>query len=111
MTITVRRFLASEWRTYRDLRLSALAESPDAFGSTHEREASRDDADWEARLRDGAMSEAQLPLIALSGETPVGLAWARRDDHETTLAWVFQVWVSPAHRGQGVGRLLMKAVI
>jgi len=111
MPLTVRRFEASEWRTYRELRLHALADSPDAFGSTYEREAARDDTDWETRLREGARDEAQLPLIALVDETPVGLAWGRRDGHDHTLAHLFQVWVAPSHRGQHVGQQLTAAMI
>src|SRR5215831_15853456 len=111
MAIQVRRFAPHEWRMYRELRLRALADSPDAFGSTYEREAARDDAAWEERLRDGATSDAQMPVVALSGETPVGLAWARRDGDDPTLAHLFQVWVSPTHRGRGVGRSLTNAVI
>lgn len=36
-----RRLGRHEWRVYRDLRLRALSESPDAFGSTSERESRR----------------------------------------------------------------------
>jgi len=108
---TVRRFAPHEWRTYRDLRLSALAEAPDAFGSTYDLEAARNDAQWEDRVRLAASSEAQFPALALTGETPVGLAWARRDDANPTLGHVFQFWVAPPSRGHGVGHLLMEAVI
>ena len=64
MAIAVRRFALHEWRLYRELRLRALADSPDAFGS----------------------------------KTP-------------TVAHLFQVWVSPEARGQGIGRLLLTAVL
>lgn len=109
--VVIRRFSVPEWRQYRELRLRALADSPDAFGSTHEREAIRPDADWEDRLRVGATSDLQLPLVAQVGERHVGLAWGRRDDHDPTLAHVFQVWVDPHYRGHGIGRALLDAVI
>jgi ribosomal protein S18 acetylase RimI-like enzyme len=111
MAITIRRFEPSEWRMYRDLRLRALSDSPNAFGSTYAREATRSDSEWSDRLSTGAAAQDQIPLVALVDETPVGLAWGRQDEHEPTTAHLFQVWVSPEHRGQGVGRLLTTAVI
>ena len=41
----VRPVAASDWRSYRDLRLRALRDSHEAFASTHERESVRDDDD------------------------------------------------------------------
>jgi hypothetical protein len=38
-------------------RLHALADSPDAFGGTYEREAARDKAEWEARCSAHAASQ------------------------------------------------------
>ena len=111
MTIIVRRFMAAEWRMYRDLRLRALRDSPDAFGSTYEREAARPDGDWEDRLVAGVTAVGQLPIVALVAETPVGLAWGRVDERDATVAHLFQVRVSPEHRGRGVGRSITNAVI
>ena len=111
MATTVRRFAADEWRMYRDLRLRALADAPDSFGSTHGREAARADAEWEERLRTGTTATTQCPIVALVDEMPAGLAWGRLDEHEPTLAHLFQVWVSPQYRRQGIGRLLTDEVI
>lgn len=111
MTIIVRRFVAAEWRMYRHLRLRALRDDPDAFGSTYDREAARADEDWEERLAAGVAEVGQLPIVALVGETPVGLAWGRVDERDATVAHVFQVWVAPEHRGRGIGRSLTDAVI
>jgi ribosomal protein S18 acetylase RimI-like enzyme len=96
---------------YRDLRLAALTEDPDAFGSTYAREAERTDTDWEQRLIAGATAPNELALIALVDATPVGLAWGRRDDREPTVGHLFQVWVAPEHRGRGIAQLLTNAVI
>ncbi|HXT16181.1 MAG TPA: GNAT family N-acetyltransferase [Gemmatimonadaceae bacterium] len=111
MGITVRRFAAHEWPLYRELRLRALADSPDAFGSTHARESARADAEWEDRLRVGVAAETEMPVVALVDEMPVGLAWGRQDEHDVSVAHVFQVWVAPEARGKGAGSLLLNAVI
>jgi ribosomal protein S18 acetylase RimI-like enzyme len=111
MTITVRRFVADEWRMYRDLRLRALADSPDAFGSTYEREAARAEEDWKDRLAAAVEEREQMPVVALDGTTPVGLAWGRVDEGDAAVAHLFQVWVAPEHRARGVGRSLTDAVI
>jgi ribosomal protein S18 acetylase RimI-like enzyme len=109
--VTVRRFAPYEWSTYRALRLEALADSPDAFGSTYERESRRTDAEWEERLVEGSAAKGQMPIVAIVDETPIGLTWGRQDDEDASVGHLFQVWVSPEYRGRGVGRLLTDAVI
>ncbi len=108
---TVRRFEPHEWRTYRDLRLGALEESPDAFGSTLALEIPRPDAEWARRLEAGARSPTDLPLVARVGDRAIGLAWGRIQDTDAQVAHVFQVWVAPEHRGRGIARALLNAVI
>jgi hypothetical protein len=45
-TPVVRALRRDEWRNYRELRLRALSDSPDAFGSTWKAEAARPDSAW-----------------------------------------------------------------
>ena len=111
MAIVVRRFAASEWSTYRDLRLRALADSPDAFVSTLGRETTRADDEWRDRLAKAAIADHEIPLIAILDDTPVGLAWGRVDGRQPEIAHVFQVWVAPEARARGIGRLLVEAVV
>lgn len=110
-TVTIRRFTADEWRTYRELRLRALADSPDAFGSTLEREAAFTDSEWRNRLADGVSAPDAIPLVALVDDTPAALAWGRVAEHDAEVAHLYQVWVAPGHRGRGIGRMLIEAVI
>ena len=109
--LTVRRFAPGERRTYRELRLRALADAPDAFGSTLAHEGGRPDAEWAARLDAGARSSSDAPLVAHRGDDAVGLAWVRlhTDDGEPGVAHLYQVWVAPEHRGRGVARRLLDA--
>lgn len=108
---SVHRFAPHEWRTYRDLRLRALADSPDAFGSMLERESARSDAEWARRLEAGAQSSTDLPLVARFGQEAVGLAWGWTRDSEPDVAYLFQVWVAPEHRRQRIARMLLDAVV
>jgi ribosomal protein S18 acetylase RimI-like enzyme len=93
------------------LRLRALRDSPDAFGSTFAREADRSDGDWTSRLVLGAASPRDLPLIAEWDREPVGLAWARIDELEPDAAHLYQMWVAPQQRGSGIGTALLAAAI
>jgi GNAT superfamily N-acetyltransferase len=109
--VNVRLFEPGEWRAYKDLRLQALAESPDAFGSTFAREAERTDAEWAYRLASGARSAWDLPLIAMLDACPIGLAWGKIETSHPEVANLYQVWVHPDHRKRGAGQLLLEAVI
>ena len=110
-TPIVRRFSADEWRVYRDLRLRALADSPDAFGSTLAEETDRPDAEWARRLASGADSETNLPVVAEVQGEPIGLAWGRIDTSNLDVAVLYQMWVAPTHRGVGAGQMLLRAVV
>ncbi len=108
---SVRTFAPHEWRTYRDLRLRALADSPDAFGRTLTGEQQRQDVDWAARLALGADARYHLPLVAEVGAKPVGLAWGRIDPSEREVVHVYQMWVGPNFRRLGIGRMLLGTII
>ena len=108
---TVRSLAPHEWRVYRDLRLHALTDSPDAFGRTLADEEGRPDTEWMSRLEKGADSRWDLPLVAEVGGEPVGLAWGRIVRSNPDVANLYQMWVAPGHRRLGVGRMLLDSVI
>ncbi len=111
MPFVLRRLRPDDWRRYRALRLRALADSPDAFGSTLEVEQSKPSAFWSERLANAAASPFQLPLVAEDGADFVGLVWGWIDSAKPDAAQVFQMWVAPEARGQGSGAALLDAVI
>lgn len=110
-TISIRTFASEEWRTYRELRLRALANSPDAFGRTLAEEIGRPDAEWSSRLASNADSHWDLPLVAEIGAEAIGLAWGRIDRSNLEVASLYQMWVAPKHRRLGAGEMLLQAVI
>ncbi len=109
MRISVASFMNSEWALYRQLRLAALKDSPDAFGTTYEQAATYTDATWQSRLT-ARMSEHDLALIAKADDLPAGLAWGRIDPGAPGIAHVFQMWVAPTFRGHGVARQLLEEI-
>src|SRR3954465_9674992 len=99
----VRRFQSHEWQLYRDLRLAALRDAPDAFGSTLAREEAFADEEWIARLAAGAASALDHPIIAEDDAgRPIGLAWARIESTDSTTATLYQVWIHPKARRQHI---------
>jgi GNAT superfamily N-acetyltransferase len=107
-TTTIRPFAPTEWPLWRTLRLRALADSPDSFCTTLADAQARTDDTWAALLADASSSPRQLPLLALSGDQPAGLAWAQQDGDAV---WLYQVWVAPEHRGRGIAQALLTRAI
>jgi GNAT superfamily N-acetyltransferase len=107
----IRTFAAHEWRTYKDIRLRALADSPDAFGRTLAEAQERSDDYWSDRLSSGANAGWDLPLVAEADGGPVGLAWGRIEASRPEVANLYQMWVAPNYRHLGIGRMLLETVI
>jgi GNAT superfamily N-acetyltransferase len=108
--VEVRTFVTSEWSTYRDLRLRALEDSPDAFGTTFREASDRSDDEWTSRLAN-LSEEADLPLVAKVADELAGLLWATFDSTSRDTVHIYQMWVAPEQRGLGVGRALLERAI
>ena len=108
---TVRSFSPAEWPTYKALRLRALEESPNAFGSTLALELERTDTAWCERLENAASSGRDCAFLAEFEGTPSGLVWVKADPNDPSTVHILQMWVAPNARGRGVGDTLLKAAI
>ena len=96
--VTVRRLGPDDWRTYRDIRLAMLQESPEAFGSRYADAVDFDEQTWRGRL-----TSCEHHLAELDGR-PVGSAGLGWQDGE---AHLIGMWVDPAGRRGwgGAGRV------
>ena len=112
MTAAIRRVTPGEGELLRRVRLRALADSPEAFGSTLADEAELPAQEWTWRANVGAAGEEQIVFLAFdeAGE-PLGMAGGRwyGEDGETVALW--GMWVEPGARGGGLAQRLVGAIV
>lgn len=110
-TFIIRPLLAEEWPAYRAIRLRALADAPDAFSTTLDTQQELPPETWAARLSAAAASGKDCPLVAELHGAPVGMAWTKVDADDPAIVNLFQMWVAPEARGQGVAAALLAEAV
>jgi ribosomal protein S18 acetylase RimI-like enzyme len=111
VSVEVRRIVADEWRELRDVRLRALLEAPDAYGSTYEEGTGEPDDTWREWAASGAEGGQGFTATAVGDTGWVGLAVGAPHHAFPGEVGLFAMWVDPAWRGRGVGRRLVDRVI
>ncbi len=99
----VRRVVEGEGGQLREIRLRALRDAPEAFGSDAAREAAYGPEVWAER----AAGAETVTFVAVDGPRWVGMAAGRPDGAAVR---VLGMWVDPSARGTGAGRALLDAV-
>jgi ribosomal protein S18 acetylase RimI-like enzyme len=94
---------------FKAIRLHALQDSPLAFGSTYAKESQLSDADWLKRAEDWS-SNRSVGYLAFDREISCGIVAAFLNKHDSRKAHVVSMWVHPARRQSGVGRVLIEAI-
>ena len=102
----VRRATFDDIGTLRSVRLRALTDSPDAFGSTYAHELARSDDDWRRWIE----PNPTFFLDAAPGEA-AGIVAGVRDEQDPSIAMLMAMWVAPPSRRSGGSDLLVEAVI
>jgi len=104
--IELRVLTPDDWALWRQLRLAALADAPDAFGSRlsdWQGEGDREER-WRARLA----IPGSFNVVAVLDGQPVGMASGV--PAADAAAELISMWVGPGARGKGVGDALVDVV-
>ncbi len=101
VTRDLRRVHPDDWELFRDIRLRALADSPDAFGSTLERERDFSEKEWRRRL-------VRPVVVVLHKGRPVSVGGVFQDDGRHQ---VWGMWTDPDHRGRGHARAILDLLV
>jgi len=103
----IRRLTANDASLFRTLRLEALKNHPEAFGTAYEEAAARDMGSYAQQLKTSAL------FGGFDGKALVGVAGffqhaEVKTQHKGTL---YSMYVQPVARGTGLARLLVEAVL
>jgi GNAT superfamily N-acetyltransferase len=108
--VTVRALLSGEVALHRNLRLMALRDAPDSFNETFADIDARPPSYWEDLTRSVTPPGPHVMFLACDGDTLCGMAYGFLDRERTEAGRVGGMWVAPAWRRRGVGRMLLRAV-
>ena len=102
---SVRRAVLGDEAILRELRLEAMSQDPDAFGSTYEKEVARTTADWRRWMSPGVTFILYEPAGAR------GMVAGLRDETDPAVVHLMAMWLHPQIRGSGGADELVAAVI
>jgi len=98
-----------DWRDFKKIRLDALMNNPESFGSSYEEAANRDDKKWKERFKD----TNSIVFIAFNHKLPIGVSIVNYESAERFkhLAHIYSLYVKKEFRGKGISNLLIKSII
>lgn len=104
MTVEIRPSTVEDVDAVRELRLHALLNEPDAFGSTYEESIGRERARWVE------MATAWNYYVAWDGDIAIGMASGGMFPPRPDSRWLYGMFVRTTYRGSGVAVALVHAV-
>ncbi len=98
-----------DWKKLKDLRLEALREDGDAFGSSYAESAAHSDDEWKQKL-----ANLKNPTVVVCDEgQAIGMAGAYQEKGVNLkhIAYIWGVYLRKSYRGKGVSIKLMEALL
>jgi ribosomal protein S18 acetylase RimI-like enzyme len=100
---------ADDWAVWRVVRLAALTEAPNAFGSTLLQW--QGEGDSEERWRDRLSIPGARDLLAFRDGGAVGMLSGVPDQAAHDRVWLISMWVAPTDRGSTLSDQLIEDIV
>ena len=108
--VDIRLVRPDEWEAFRDLRLRALRDAPDAFGGTADASIDRDETYWRGWIEGEGWDGDVRSWVADDRGRLRGMAVGARFDEDPATMNLFGMWVEPELRGSGIATRLVGMV-
>jgi ribosomal protein S18 acetylase RimI-like enzyme len=111
--VEIRQLTATDAAAFQAIRLRALRESPEAFGSTYAEEVDRPLAAVAARLAVDPATSVVLAASLADGAPLVGMVGCYRESgyKRRHVGVVWGLFVAPEARGRGLGHALLSTLV
>jgi RimJ/RimL family protein N-acetyltransferase len=111
--VTIRQAQAQDAAQVRELRLEALLNAPEAFGSDYQQNLQRTTEWWAEKIRLAAQSEQEVLYLAQVGGELVGMTGLFRGGSSRNRhgGVIYTVYVRPAWRGLRLAEALVRACL
>jgi len=103
-TLRIRLCGIDDWEELRTIRLEALADTPEAYGSTYEESVRWSDAQWKNS------AATRLYYFAERDGRVVGMVSGGYNDAHPGTRWLYGMYVTPAERGSATAALLVHSM-
>jgi RimJ/RimL family protein N-acetyltransferase len=112
-TIQIRACAQTDASAFRELRLEALRQNPEAFSADYATNEQASLSFWAERLSHPAADPEQTIFFAVADGTLVGMCGIRRESSAKTRhsAIIWGVYLRPAWRGHQIGQRMIAACL
>lgn len=107
----IRTLQPNEATLFCEIRLRALAESPNAFGETLQQAQEQPNSYWEDLTNSVTQPNRHVMFLAEQAEQVVGFAFGLIDRKDARIGHIGGMWVDPAFRAGGIGYRLVAAIL
>jgi len=108
--IACRRATGNDVTLFKQVRLKALRDSPDAYGSTYESASQRDERSWKEQLWATTDGNDRNTQFAFEDGRCVGIAALYRERSKPS-GDIVMMWVDPEYRGSSAASLLVDELL
>ncbi len=111
--VVIRPAIAEDLSAYRDLRLEALRNHPEAFGADYAQDAAQPESFWQERLSNTIDNPMGILHLAVADQMLIGMTGIYRinSPKEQHNGNIWGVYVRPDRRGLHVAEALIEACV